>query len=146
MENTNETGMSEIVSYLNERAENMVRYSDKLSESITKIDDYIEKIAPKIGIRFNYQEPFFTDTKEHVGKVEYILSIRKDWGLYAVPNCEYLDTIVICRDGSRAMKKAAVKALPAFLKRYAEIAEESEKEYSDISEKAFQIADILGVE
>jgi len=138
-----EAGMPNgIVSYMNERAANLVRYSDKLSEALNKIDDYFEEIGPKAGIKFTDHEVFFTEYKDQIGKIKYKLMVSKEWGLYASPDCEYIDSILIA-EGSRPMKKEAIKRLPEFLRLYAESLEIFEKEYEDISEKAEKIAEIL---
>lgn len=138
-----EAGMPDgIVSYMNERAANLVRYSDKLSEALNKIDDYFEEIGPKAGIKFTDPDVFFTEYKDQIGKIKYKLMVSKEWGLYASPDCEYIDAILIT-EGSRPMKKEAIKRLPEFLRLYAESLERFEKEYEDISEKAEKIAEIL---
>jgi hypothetical protein len=142
MENTIGAGMPEIVSYMNERAANLVRYSDKLSEALNKIDDYFEEVGARAGIKFRDPEIFFEEYKDQIGKIKYKLLVNKEWGLYASADCEYIDSILIA-EGSRAMKKAAIKRLPEFLRLYAESLEKFEKEYEDIAEKAAQMAEIL---
>jgi hypothetical protein len=140
----NEAGMpTDIVSYINERAQNLVRYSDKLSESLIKIDDYFEEVGPKAGIKFSDPEVFFTDYKDQIGKIKYQLSVRKEWGLWAVSDCEYVDSVLIA-EAPRAMKKSAIKRFPEFIKLYAESLKSFEEEYAEVSEKAAQIATILG--
>jgi hypothetical protein len=134
---------TDIVSYINERAQNLVRYSDKLSENLNKIDDYFEEVGPKAGITFTDPEVFYSDFKDQIGKIKYQLSVRKEWGLWAVSDCEYVDSILIA-EAPRAMKKAAIKGFPEFIRLYAESLKSFEDEYEDISEKAAQIAAILG--
>ncbi|HWQ19239.1 MAG TPA: hypothetical protein VN455_05620 [Methanotrichaceae archaeon] len=134
--------MPQLVQYINERSENIVRYSDKLSEALNKIDDYFEVIGPKAGIKFNDPENFFEESKEQIGKIIYRLSVRKDWGLYALSDCEYIDPVLIA-NASRAMKKAAVKRLPEFVALYAESLKKYEQEYEEISKKAAQMAVVL---
>jgi hypothetical protein len=141
-----ETGINtEIVQYINERAENLVRYSDKLSVALKSIDKYFELIGPKAGIKFTDPEPFYTDNHEFYGKVNYKLSVRKDWGLYSVSDTMVVDNEVITGCG-RPIKKAAIKRLPEFLKLYALELEKYEKEYKEISEKAEKMAAILNGE
>jgi hypothetical protein len=131
------------VEYINERAANLVRYSDKLSAALVKIDDYFEEVGPKAGIKLTDSEVFFTDHEEMIGKVEYRLRVTKEWGLYAIPDCEELNSVLIC-EASRPMKKAAVMRLPAFMQLYAKTLEKFEKEYEEVSEAATQMAEILG--
>jgi len=135
-------GMAEVVSYLEERASNISRYSDKLSEALREIDTYFEKVGPKVGIRFIDSEPFYEETNPNEGKISYYLMVAKDWGLYAKSNCEYIDSKLIAH-ASRAMKKAAVVRLPEFMKLYAEAARKTESEFEDVSKKATQIAAIM---
>jgi len=133
------------VQYINERAENLVRYSDKLSAALKSIDKYFEIIGPLAGIRFTDLEPFYTDNHEYFGKVNYRLSVRKDWGLYSVSDTMEVDNAVIT-DCARPIKKAAIKRLPEFLRLYALELEKYEKEYEEISEKADRMAAILNGE
>ncbi len=138
-------GMPELVSYIAERSNNIVRYSDKLSEALTKIDKYFEIIGPKTGVKFTDPEVFYTENTPNEGKISYRLRVTKDWGLYASSDCEYIDSILIIR-ASRPMKKAAVIRLPKFIQAYADAIKKLECEYEEVSEKAAQIADILIVE
>lgn len=141
-----ETGIAtETVQYINERAENLVRYSDKLSAALKSIDRYFEIIGPKAGIKFIDPEIFYTDNHEYFGKVNYRLSVRKDWGLYSVSDTMEVDNEVIT-DCGRPIKKAAIKRLPEFLRLYALELEKYAKEYEEISEKAEKMAAILNGE
>jgi len=140
------TGINtETVKYINERAQNLVKYSDKLSTALKAIDKYFEIVGPKAGIRFTDPEVFYTDNHEYLGKVNYYLSVRKDWGLYSIPDVMEIPNSIIT-DCSRTLKKAAVKRLPEFLRLYAAELEKHEKEYKEISEKAEKIAEILNGE
>lgn len=139
---TSQAGMPELVTYINERAANLVRYSDKLSEALNEIDDYFEEVGPKAGIKYNDPEPFYTEYKDQIGKIVWSLSIRKEWGLYAISDCEYINPELIA-NSSRAMKKAAIKRLPEFMQLYADALKEWEAEFEEISEKAAQVAAIL---
>ena len=142
MEMDTEVISAEMVKYINERAKNLVRYSDKLSDALNSIDDYFEIIGPKVGIRFTDKESFFEERHEYLGKVFYHLSVRKDWGLYVVSSAMEIEDKCIT-DCSRFIKKEAIKRLPEFLKLYSLEAERFEKEYKDISEKAEKMAAIL---
>jgi len=133
------------VQYINERAENLVRYSDKLSTALKSIDKYFEIIGPKAGIRFTDPEIFYTESHEFFGTVNYKLSVRKEWGLYSVSDTMEVDNSVIT-DCGRPIKKAAIKRLPEFLRLYALELEKYEKEYEEISEKAEKMAVILNGE
>lgn len=135
-------GMPELVLYINERSANIVRYSDKLSEALNKIDDYFEEVGPKAGIKFTDPEVFHVEHNPNEGKISYRLRVTKDWGLYAYPDCEYMDTILIA-NASRVIKKAAIKRLPEFMQLYADALKGFEDEYEEVSEKAAQIAAIL---
>jgi len=132
----------ETVKYINERALNLVKYSDKLSTALKTIDKYFEAIGPKAGIRFTDPEPFYTDNNEYLGKVNYRLSVRKDWGLYSVPDAMEIPNSIIT-DCARSLKKATIKRLPEFLRLYAAELEKLEKEYEEISEKAEKMAEIM---
>lgn len=136
-------GMPELVTYINERAVNIIKYSDKLSEALKKIDKYFEIVGPKAGVKFTDSETFYSENDANGDKISYRLRVSKDWGLYAYPDCEYHDTINIC-DASRAMKKETIKRLPKFIQAYADALKKLELEYEDISEKAAKMADILG--
>jgi hypothetical protein len=146
MENSIEAEATRIdtktVKYINERAGNLVRYSDKLSAALITIDKYFEIVGPKAGIRFTDPEPFYTDNNEYLGKVNYRLSVRKDWGLHSIADVEEFSGEVIT-DCSRPVKKAAIKRLPEFLRLYALELEKYEKEYEEISEKAEKMVEIL---
>jgi len=137
-----EAGMPTVIEYINERAMNLTVYSDKLSKAISVIDDYIGLIGPKAGIKFTDPEVFFDEFDECIGPVTYKLSIRKEWGLYAIPDCMEIEPVLIT-ESIRPMKKAMVKRLPEFLSLYAAELEKFEKEYKDISEKATRMAAIL---
>jgi hypothetical protein len=142
IEESIKAGMPELVTYINERSANIVRYSDKLSEALIQIDKYFEAIGPKAGVKFTDSEDFYSENTQNEGKISYRLRVSKDWGLYAHSDCEYIDSINI-RDASRAMKKAAIIRLPGFIQSYADALKKLELEYEDVSEKAAQIAAIL---
>jgi len=136
-------GMPELMTYIEERSENIVRYSDKLSGALIAVDDYFEKIGPKAGIRFTDPEPFYSKVDECLGeKVNYRLSVRKDWGLYATPDNEYVGAVLVY-ESTRAIKKAAIKRLPEFIQLYADALKGFEDEYKEIAEKADAIAAIF---
>ncbi len=141
-ERSTKAGMPELVTYISERAENIVRYSDKLSEALHKIDDYFEGVGPKAGIRFTDSAVFYDETNPNEGKISYRLRVTKDWGLYAASDCEYIDSILIT-SASRDMKKAAIKRLPEFMQLYADALKTFEEEYKEVSEKADAMAAIL---
>jgi len=142
MEMNTEVISAETVRYINERSENLVHYSDKLSEALKSIDSYFEVIGPKVGFRFTDKEAFFEENHEYIGKISYHLSVRKEWGLYAVSSAMEIEDKCIT-DCSRFMKKEAVKRLPEFLRLYSLEVERLEGEYKDISEKAEKMAAIL---
>lgn len=135
-------GMPELVSYISERSANIIRYSDKLSEALRKIDNYFEDIGPKAGVKFTDPEVFYSEFNPNEGKISYRLRVAKDWGLYAKSDCEYIDSILVTT-ASRDMKKAAIKRLPKFIQLYADALKSFEDEYEDVSEKAETIAAIL---
>jgi hypothetical protein len=141
--NENEAGMpTGIVEYINNRAQNIVRYSDKLSEALTVIDKYFETVGPKAGIRFNDTTAFYQEYNDQIGKIAWTLSVRQEWGLYAIADCEYVNSKLVM-ESSRAMKKAAIDRLPEFIQRYACTLQAYKNEYKEVSEKAEKIADIL---
>ena len=135
----------ETLAYIEERAANIIRYSDKLSEAIKILDIYCENIGGKIGIRFTDSEIFLSEYKEPWGKVNYRLRIGKDWGLYAANDIQEMDNECL-KDVSREMKKEAIKRFPIFLKLYSEAVKKLEREYEDIAGKADEIIRIFGGE
>ena len=140
-----EAEIVETIEYINERSRNLVRYSNKLSEAIKTIDKYIETIGPKAGIFFTDPEPFWEERDEYWGNSNWRLSIRKDWGLYAVSNADEIPNVLLI-EGRRVLKKQAIIRLPEFLRLYADELEKLEKEYEDISRKANAMAEILSRE
>jgi prefoldin subunit 5 len=137
------TAIAETIEYINERSQNLVRYSDKLSQAIRAIDKYIEVVGPQAGIKFTDSEIFYEEKNIYIfGDVKYRLSVRKDWGLYVVSNIDEAPNHLLT-ESSRAIKKNAIIRLPEFLKLYAAELEKYEMEYRDISEKAEKMAEIL---
>lgn len=55
------TAIAETIEYINERSQNLVRYSDKLSQAIRAIDKYIEVVGPQAGIKFTDSEIFYEE-------------------------------------------------------------------------------------
>ena len=136
------TEIAETIDYINERSQNLVRYSDKLSQAIRTVDKYIEVVGPQAGIYFTDPEPFDEENDDYFGNIKYRLSIRKDWGIYAVSNVEEMPNRLLT-ESARAIKKNAIIRLPEFLKLYAAELEKYEKEYLDISEKAERMVEII---
>ena len=138
-----QTDIEQTIDYINERSQNLVRYSDKLSEAIRTIDKYIEAVGPQAGIKFTDSEVFYEEKNIYIfGDVKYRLSIRKDWGIYVVSNIDEVPNRLLT-ESARAIKKNAIIRLPEFLKLYAAELEKYEREYRDISEKAEKMAEIL---
>lgn len=138
-----EAGMPAMVQYIEERSKNLIRYSDKLSSALIAVDDYFERMGPKTGILLTDAEPFFSKIDEYLGeKVSYRLAVRKNWGLYAMPDNEYMDSIRVY-EATRAMKKEAIKRFPVFFQKYADAVATFEAEYKEIAEKAEAIAAIF---
>lgn len=131
-----------IVSYMNERAQNIIKYSDKLSKAIAEIDKYLEKVGGAAGIRFIDSEVFATDYVEPMGKISYKLMISGDQGLFVWTDCEYKNNGGLV-EKSRYLKKEAIKRLPEFLRLFAVKLAEMEHEYEEISSKADKMATIL---
>jgi hypothetical protein len=139
-------GMAKNMEYIEMRAKNLKRYSDKLSSAIRVVDKYFEKVGPTIGLKLTDKEVFYSEYKDQIGKVEYKLRVSKAssdcWGLWVKADCEYIDTDIIT-DVSRAMKKAAIKRLPAFIEYYSDEVANLESDYHTISDIAEKIASIM---
>ena len=140
----NEIGIdTETITYITERSQNIVRYSDKISEVLEVVDKYFEKIGPIAGIKFIDPEPFYVENDPYLGKTEYYLKVTKDWGLWARKWGEIPESTLIT-ESPRHIKKFAIKRFPEFLRLYAEKLKELEKEYKDVAAKAELIAEVLG--
>ena len=132
----------ETLAYIEERAQNIIRYSDKLSQTIRILDNYCAKIGEQTGLKFTDSEVFYTEYREPWGKISYRLRIGKEWGLYAANDIEDMDNDCLT-DVSRAIKKEAIKRFPAFLKKYAEALQNLSVEYEDIAKKSDELIKIF---
>lgn len=149
METENNMVSEETMKYILERAENIKRYSDKLSEAIRKIDLYFDKIGSISGIGFLDSEIIFTDHHNYFGKLEYRLGVSKyndGWGLVVAQICpsdDVMDKKLLAMEVKRPLKKEIIKRLPEFMRLYSEELKKYEKEYEEISEIAAKFAEVL---
>jgi hypothetical protein len=146
--------LAEVVKHVAERSLNIVRFSDKLSESITKIDDYITQIARNNGVVFE-GDVFLTTGDNPDNITHYSLGIKKlyvgdqfqqakfDWGIVVISHDGYGDSGKFLFKASRQIKTIAVRHIPQFLQAYAKFLQEKELEFKEVSETAERMANAI---
>jgi hypothetical protein len=165
-------GLIEIIKYIQEREENLNRYSDKLRQSLLRIaqvfgsvrecqicnivhfwdQEYDHEFKPKIhiSIDINDQEPFLVEEGEE-DKYSYYLQfwdgnlrirIKK---LIFTTNEERVWDWRYIDDASRYVLKQLVKSgrLPKFLEYVAQVLQEKGLEYGEAAEIASKMADAV---
>jgi len=140
-------GMAEAIQYLQERAKNIVKYSDKLSTAITTLDDAIGKGILLTGLEFCDTEPFGTDPGDDFGPSQQLyLSARIGAGSGGIGvriTTGGYDTDQWLVATRREVKKQAVKRIPTFLANYLAFLAEKEAEFKAIAEAAEKMAAIV---
>lgn len=133
---------TKLINYLNERAENMTKYSDKITDALRQFDTIITPIAAKINLDFRDTEVLGEKTTEY-GKITYRLHIRKETAAHGAGIAVQIDDPMApiykyewVYESNVALQKAAVKRLATFIKLYSEYATEKENEYREIAEMA----------
>ncbi|MEM2293185.1 MAG: hypothetical protein QXX41_07915 [Nitrososphaerota archaeon] len=157
----------ELLKYIQEREENLSRYSDKLRRSLVKISnafgskdfcmicdrlqryhtdvkDHEFKAKVYVSIDVLDDEPFYTEYDEY-GTFDYYLAIR---GHELIIQVKVNREETICKgfgEVSRELLKALVKSkrLIPFLKKVADELERVGKEYKEVSEIAEKMASVI---
>lgn len=143
-----EASLTGVVKYLEERAKNIAKYSDKLRDAVRKVDMYVEGVGKATGVEFLDTEPMMAYT-DSGAQVEVRLAVKKRngvWGIAVLERVEWESSFYFrcwLSHACREILKAAVKRLPTFIKLYADELEKQEKEIRDFAEKAEKIASML---
>ena len=117
---SDDTNMVETVQYLQERSQNIERYSDKLREEVQKFSKFFASISKKNGLTFYACEWNIPHDEEY-----HAFALAKPWeGIYVVEStyCPDHPFNVICLIGN-AKKSTIVRFvqnLGTFLAKYAE--------------------------
>ena len=146
-----EMKMAEATKYLEERAANIRRCSDKLRAAIQEIEHYLCEVAKQTGIpslTMVHLTTFKDTQSEMAGRI--IMQLRKHsdgyiylfWKDYNLAVDDYNVGLTV-EQTSRAGLMEAVKELPAFIFDYAKTLETEGKLISGFADKAKQIADII---
>jgi len=142
--NTTEISEEINVKYIDERAKNISKYSDKLRNAMIDIDKAFTPALENAGISFVDSEDIHSYNDTH-GKISYrlkIVEVGDNWGIFVrrdVPwETEYehlsFDSV------KRVVLKSAAKRILTFLQAYGKYLREVEKEYQEISEKTEKMA------
>lgn len=137
-----------IFAYLGKRAENIARVSDKLRDAVDKVETYLtnrhDGIAKLSGVPSSQEILLNPDD---ITSYAVVMGIRKFrfWELFWSDSYVFDDQAPL-NSVSRGELILAVKALPEFLKSYAEDLRKAEAEVGDFAEKAERIAQILSPE
>jgi hypothetical protein len=139
----NNTEMNaELLAYLTERAENMKKYSERISEALHKIGDILDPVMNRVNLPFVDKSAVST-TKHEYGQTTYELVVRRDtkndyggiWVRINEPdNMEF--EYVAMWEAPRFVQKSTVRRLPAFVKLYAEFVESSAADSLEVAEMA----------
>jgi hypothetical protein len=165
-------GLIEIVKYIQEREENLSRYSDKLRQSLVRIaqvfgsarecqicnsvhfwdQEYDHEFIPKIAVSLDITDPeAFYEEEDEEGKDIYYLQL---WDLnlricmkrvfFATGEERYWDWRYF-NDASRHLLKELVRSgrLPKFLEYVAQVLQEKGLEYGEAAEVASKMADAV---
>ncbi len=139
--------LAEVVKYIAERSANIKSASDKLRDSILKINKMLHPAIEGAGI-VHVGKIFTTWTNENY-HYDYQLAIGKPWGwdMYVIQTCqedpaqegtEYsLDSV------KRFLLVAMVKELPGFLQAYAEKLQKREVKYGNLADIAERMAQAI---
>lgn len=137
---------AELFNYMQERAKNIKKYSDKLTEGLKEIDGIITELIENIKMSYKDEIPLLIrNGNDSIIKYYLKASYSSDdpSGLKIVKAiCEYgggteyeYDWIF---EASKELQRLAIKRLPDFMRIYAKKLEEKEedcKECSDMAEK-----------
>ena len=142
--------IKETIDYIEERAENISNYSDKLREAVKQIDRATFKHFENAGFHFRDTEIIYSSGDGiWCEKVNYFLAITKapEWGICVVNDlneyCSIWDTAKPLEDEKRAVIKNAIKRLPEFLQNYSKYVEEKEREYKEIADVASEFMNVV---
>lgn len=139
---------TETLGYLNERSQNIKRYSDKLSETLKDIDNILTPIIDEVKISFIDSERLSYDTDTEYGLEEYFLVMKYDaFGPSGLTVKTVFDGETVnykwIYDVSRYLQIKAVKRLPVFLEAYGNYLRKKELSYQEVSDMAENMLNVI---
>lgn len=131
-----EDNLKETFAYLEQRAKELERYSDKLRENVKLINDEIEAIAKQAGI--TYISDIAIEENEDY-PCRWVLAIMKQkdfWGIVVLGTIDKDDHMFSCwiENASRLRIKNFVKQAKRFFEGYKAKLDETTEEYRKVSE------------
>jgi hypothetical protein len=144
----NNTEMNaELLEYLNERAENMKKYSERIKTALGEIDSIVSQVMNRANLYFADTELVYKRASTYHGDTEYRLVVRRntsevDGGLWVeVNDPEDPSPEMVYEQMSelpKVIQKNIVRRLPKFVKLYADFVEKTSEDYheaADLAEK-----------
>jgi hypothetical protein len=145
----NETGNNTemnaaLLAYLTERAENMKKYSERITDALHKIGDILDPVMDRVNMPF-VDKVCVGTTKHGYGTTKYELVVRREtdddyggiWVRINEPDSMEFEYVAMW-ETPRFVQKSTVRRLPKFVKLYAEFVEcnaADSLEVADMAEK-----------
>lgn len=137
--------MKKEIEYIRNRAQGIARYSNKIRESVKKINNWITPISKEAGIKYTDEDPFFVEKLPEYTKKYYlrITKVEGWWGIWVKETNDLvpedieiynIDTV------GRQILKASIKRLPTFLLGYSRVLAKTLESYHDEANKIERVA------
>jgi hypothetical protein len=138
---------AKLFNYIEERAQNIRNYSDKLTESLREIDGIVTEVIKKVKMSCRDEMPLKIESSDY-GTTRYYLKVvyskNDPSGLAIVKRSEYgPDSDDWIFEASKELQRIAVTRLPVFMEVYAKKLEEKETDCKECAELAENILNAI---
>lgn len=136
---------TELLNYINERALNIERYSEKISTCLKEIDSILTPTIKQAGLNFTDPYVLYKIDDSYSPTIKYRLSVRKESknkhaGLYVeIDTGEYEDSYESPWNVSSGIQKLIIRRLPEFMREYSQYVSRLSEDYFEVSDIAENI-------